>query len=179
MSMSYYARYIMRYATRTLKGVPSAYWIVAVGILIALLAATRKVRLSAFVSYFFMLLTMTVLARLRTYTTQYELIPFWSYREFFSQGGARLLAQMLWNVIVFMPLGALLCRRPFRWALLIGFACSACIEVAQVVTKRGCFEFDDMFHNVLGTAIGYGLAALLLKLFAKLFTGAGAKPPGE
>jgi glycopeptide antibiotics resistance protein len=175
MSMSNYARYIMRYATRILRGVPSAYWIAAAGILIVLLAATRKIRPGLFASYVFLLLTVTVLTRQRTYMAQYELIPFWSYRAFFSKGGKRLLAQMLWNVIVFIPVGLLLCRRPFRWALLIGFACSACIEALQLALKCGFFEFDDMFHNVLGTAIGYGLAAL----FVKLFSGAEKESPEE
>jgi len=31
------------------------------------------------------------------------------------------------------------------------------IEVIQLVFKLGLFEFDDVFHNVLGAVIGYGL----------------------
>ena len=142
---------------------------------VVLLAATRKIRLSLFASYVFLLLAVAVLTRRRTYAAQYELAPFWSYREYFSTGNRRLLAQMIWNVVIFAPVGALLRKRPFRWALLIGFVCSACIEVLQLALKCGCFEFDDMLHNVLGTALGYGLAAL----FVKLFSGTDAEPPEE
>jgi glycopeptide antibiotics resistance protein len=38
--------------------------------------------------------------------------------------------------------------------ILIGFLISLTIEILQLVTKRGLFEFDDIFHNTLGVAIG-------------------------
>jgi glycopeptide antibiotics resistance protein len=43
--------------------------------------------------------------------------------------------------------------RPGR-IILIGFLISLTIEILQLVTKRGLFEFDDIFHNTLGVAIG-------------------------
>ncbi len=38
--------------------------------------------------------------------------------------------------------------------ILIGFLFSTGIEVTQLLTYRGLFEFDDIFYNTLGTAIG-------------------------
>ena len=31
---------------------------------------------------------------------------------------------------------------------------SVLIELAQLISYRGLFEFDDMIHNALGTAVG-------------------------
>ena len=43
----------------------------------------------------------------------------------------------------------------FRRVVLSGFFTSFTIEVMQLLLKRGLFEFDDMFHNTIGVAIGY------------------------
>lgn len=39
----------------------------------------------------------------------------------------------------------------------IGGGFSLLIEVIPLVFKRGFAEFDDVFHNVLGGAIGFGV----------------------
>ena len=41
--------------------------------------------------------------------------------------------------------------------LLIGGGFSVLIETLQFVLKRGFAEFDDVFHNVLGCLIGFGV----------------------
>ena len=41
--------------------------------------------------------------------------------------------------------------------LAVGGGFSLLIEVLQFVSRRGFAEFDDVFHNVLGCAIGFGL----------------------
>jgi glycopeptide antibiotics resistance protein len=46
-------------------------------------------------------------------------------------------------------------RKVFRRVILLGFFTSLTIEILQLVAKRGLFEFDDIFHNTLGVAIGY------------------------
>ena len=38
------------------------------------------------------------------------------------------------------------------------------IELIQLVFKLGLFEFDDIFHNVLGAMIGYGLSKCCKKI---------------
>jgi glycopeptide antibiotics resistance protein len=80
----------------------------------------------------------------------------------------------IFNVFMLLPVGALLPiisggngrksgekssienrtkTRPGR-IILIGFLISLTIEILQLVTKRGLFEFDDIFHNTLGVAVG-------------------------
>ena len=41
---------------------------------------------------------------------------------------------------------------------------SVLIEPAQLVSCRGLFEFDDVIHNALGTAVGVLLALGIRRL---------------
>ena len=66
------------------------------------------------------------------------------------------------NVVAFVPIGLLLgCAfgKRMKWwkVLLIGGGFSLLIETLQFVLKRGFAEFDDVFHNVLGCLIGWGV----------------------
>lgn len=74
------------------------------------------------------------------------------------------------NVFLFLPFGFLLAfvaKRNFLQSLLIGFAFSVCIEALQYVFSFGMCEIDDVFHNSLGTSLGYGYWKALRWLEAK------------
>ena len=107
-----------------------------------------------------LVLTSTVLARTVMKKAIYKLTLFWSYTAIAS-GKKHLLAEVILNVVLFLPVGFLLPvvweKARLRHAVLAGAAFSAIIEVSQLLTRRGWFEFDDMIHNALGAAIGYGL----------------------
>lgn len=67
------------------------------------------------------------------------------------------------------PLGFLL---PFiskkfdslRNILLSAFTFTIFIELFQLITHRGIFELDDLFHNTIGAMIGYFIAKLFLEI---------------
>ena len=67
------------------------------------------------------------------------------------------------NVIGFIPVGFLLASVLSSTSLSIFLAIpvasliSLSIELLQLITSRGLFEFDDVFHNSLGAVIGVGL----------------------
>lgn len=65
------------------------------------------------------------------------------------------------NVVAFIPIGLLLgCafdRMKWWQVLLIGGAFSLLIETLQFVLKRGFAEVDDVWHNVVGCMVGYGV----------------------
>lgn len=66
---------------------------------------------------------------------------------------------------MFVPLGILLplCSRwhkKFYRTYLTGLAFTIAIELIQLVSRRGIFELDDIFNNLLGTMIGYGIYRL-------------------
>ena len=89
---------------------------------------------------------------------------FWSYREIFSDSGAR--ADILKNIWLFIPLGAILYRLyPQKTILFVPLLLSIMIELVQLTTGTGLCELDDMFSNGLGGCIGFamehGLAQIL------------------
>lgn len=115
-----------------------------------------------FCIYVGMLLSGMLIDRQSDEKEWYMLTPFWSYMALYREWNIYLAIQIIVNVLVFVPWGILL---PNIWAkagrvnvlLLSILAFSASIEVIQFIGKRGLFEFDDMFHNVLGAFIGYGI----------------------
>ena len=113
------------------------------------------------VEYMVLLLVLAVLTRKVHPARAFDISPFWSYREVLRSGKDALLTQNIANVLAFVPIGLLLgCAfgRMKCWkALVIGGGFSLLIAVLQFVFKRGFAEFDDVFHNVLGCAIGFGV----------------------
>lgn len=95
----------------------------------------------------------------------YELALFWSYRRAFETGEDFLLWENFANVAAFIPMGMFmeeLGRKFFHWyaCVALGGGVSVLIEVTQLLTKRGLFEFDDILHNTLGALLGVGIAIL-------------------
>ena len=66
------------------------------------------------------------------------------------------------NVIMFVPFGAFL---PAMWpklqrawkAIPAGVLTIVLVEIVQLLTLRGRCDIDDVFLNVIGIAVGYGL----------------------
>ena len=97
-----------------------------------------------------------------------EWIPFWSYYQVFAVDDSPLAWQMLYNILVFVPMGIFLPVnfqkvRKLRDVVLCTVGLSLIIEVLQLVLKLGLFEFDDLFHNTLGAVIGYGVWRMIRK----------------
>lgn len=71
--------------------------------------------------------------------------------------------QILTNIIMFVPVGVL-AGRIWRWkGLWVAAGLCVGIEILQLVTSRGLCEFDDLIHNVVGTAIGLIIVMLVKK----------------
>ncbi len=120
--------------------------------------------------YLSFVLTITIISRIPSITVQYNFIPFWSYKAIFS-GEVKLIAQVFWNVVLFIPIGILLMlflitKHKSVIVLFLSLLLSSSIEVIQLVTHRGLFEFDDIVHNSLGAIIGvylYYFASSIVK----------------
>ena len=128
------------------------------------------ISLPLFAFYLSFVLTITIIARIPSITVQYNFIPFWSYKAIFS-GELKLIAQVFWNVVLFIPIGILLMlflttKHKSVIVLFLSLLLSSSIEVIQLVTHRGLFEFDDIVHNSLGAIIGIGLY-YFVRLFVK------------
>ncbi|MBR0523895.1 MAG: VanZ family protein [Prevotella sp.] len=75
------------------------------------------------------------------------------------------------NIILFVPFGVLFpavtdWKKMWR-TVVAGVGFSLIIETIQLITSRGCFDFDDVLLNCLGTVIGFGLYNTAWKLFTK------------
>ena len=141
--------------------IPAYYYLIAVvfGVVIGLWKKDWSI--GFLVGYVFFLLAETVLIR-KPGTLRYELIPFWSWAEVFKKWpmtstGKMYLRQILLNIVMFIPVGMVLSGKVGWKGILIAAGLSAMIEITQLVTHRGLFEFDDIIHNTLGATAGYGL----------------------
>lgn len=89
---------------------------------------------------------------------RYQLRFLWSYERIFA-GSKEMLREVILNILMLMPAGALLPAmfgKKIRRVngLLLGIITSSTIELLQLATCTGLFEFDDIFHNSLGCMLG-------------------------
>lgn len=115
------------------------------------------------VGYVFLIFASTVISRTMGADFKVEWRLFWSYVAI-KKGKEYLLYLNIANVLMLIPVGFLVSCIGFmnyKKAILTGIMVSGVIEVFQLISKRGLFEFDDIFHNTLGCVIGY----LVYRLF--------------
>ena len=109
------------------------------------------------IPYMYLVLIITLLWRKPTYTHNIK-PPFWEITELI-KGNESLLFDIIANTIMLFPLGILAplwLRKAdnVKKVALTGFLVSLVIEITQLITTRGYFEIDDLFHNTLGAVIG-------------------------
>ncbi len=94
--------------------------------------------------------------------------------------------QVVFNVALFVPLGAYLRHRrlPVLGVVGVGFCVSALIEFTQLTGNwflfpcpYRLFDVDDLFANTLGTAVGLLFAPLLRKMYGRTDLPAEAPRP--
>ena len=71
------------------------------------------------------------------------------------------------NLLLFAPLGGVLCLRNWGWAQAVAtaFALSVAIELVQLVVPGRTTSVDDVIFNTLGGAVGWVLARELSSRF--------------
>lgn len=120
--------------------------------------------------YILFVLTITLFSRRSKGHTAYILDVFWSYRAALEKK-PELLVQNFWNIVLFIPNGAMLCfllRPGWKKTAFVSAAFTISIEAAQLFTCRGLFELDDILHNMAGAMIGYFLCRFALKTRKKI-----------
>lgn len=129
--------------------------------------------------YFLLVLIVTFGTRLPDRHMQYQLIPFLVYRQAW-QGDRSKLFEIVCNIALFAPFGVIWpLWRPGKKSTFFGTlgyaaAFSFCIEIGQLVSHIGYFEFDDILNNVLGAVLGYGLFCLCRRIYGiclKMYSG--------
>ena len=81
------------------------------------------------------------------------------------------VAQILGNVFMLVPLGAMLPIlnakfRSVKNTAIAGLLFSMFIEFTQYYTGRGLFEVDDILHNTLGAVTGYFFYIIFSRIIA-------------
>lgn len=116
-------------------------------------------------AYLFFFIINSIVLRTTDEATGINILPFWTYHAILQGGGRcrRMVEQAILNILITIPIGALL---PAVWekfnlwkTLLFGLAFSIIHEVLQFLLHKGLCEVDDVFHNILGVLIGYGIYA--------------------
>lgn len=128
------------------------------------------------VEYVFLLFCLTVGYRATEEGRAYDFHPFWSYKAI-AEGHFDLVSENIMNVAVFIPVGSLAGiamqeanKKMSGWkmAAAIGLCVSVTIELAQFLFRRGFSELDDVFHNTLGSLIGFALFVVLKSIVFKI-----------
>lgn len=123
---------------------------------------------TAFWFYMYLIFVYTFLTRTGKSDYAINLMPFWSYQHIVSTHEFRIVLQVLLNCLMFIPVGILV---PWSYenilhedelkkrntVLLFGLMVSVSVECLQLFTKTGLFEWDDVFHNMIGMILGYGI----------------------
>lgn len=87
-----------------------------------------------------------------------EILRFWNYRE--ELGFMAVFTNLAGNVICFVPFGAILPvlnrrARNFFVITFLSFEFSLLVECAQLISKVGSFDVDDLMLNTLGGVTGF------------------------
>ena len=127
--------------------------------------------LSILAFYLAFVFTLTIYARKVTPEAMMQPVLFWSYK-YIASGDRGMFFEVFWNVVLFMPYGflaSIISKSKAKWSVLLsGSMLSVAIELTQLLTHRGLFEYDDMVHNTLGTIIGIALYYLAAKIILSI-----------
>lgn len=139
------------------------WFVIIVGILLCMaFSFTRQEwALPLFASYVLFMAYIT-LAR-RNETGNINIIPFWSYMQFFQNASIRY--EILNNIWLFVPFGVavhrFVKRKTWKESAAAPFFFSAAIEMTQLLFKVGLCEMDDVISNTVGGIIGFVIADML------------------
>ena len=130
-----------------------------------LIVKHKAIAITILVTYLFFVLCITLSGRVAASYYSYKLQPLWSWRMIL-RGERKLIAENIWNIVLFVPIGILIpiAVSPNKWIIGLPFALSVFIEVTQLLSKIGLFEFDDIIHNTIGALVGI-LIYRIIRLF--------------
>jgi glycopeptide antibiotics resistance protein len=92
------------------------------------------------------------------------------YIRYYHNDSMNVFANLFGNVLIFMPLGALIPlsfpETDHWWMILLhAFWLSLCIELFQLVSHFGAFDVDDIFLNTLGGMLGFYLFLIIRTIY--------------
>jgi glycopeptide antibiotics resistance protein len=126
-----------------------------------------------FAGYFIMVMGVTFLNRGPNFSGM-NLSFFSTYLEAWHHFSLRYWQFVILNIVMFVPFGILLPLLHSRfqraiWTIGAALLFTLSIESVQLMTGYGNFVVDDLFNNLLGSIIGYGIIMSLITLKARRF----------
>ena len=120
-----------------------------------------------FFIWFLLVLQITIFSRNTSPQLSAELTLFWCIKDAWLNKNSVNWYFVIGNIFLFIPFGLIFAIffRTMRklWKISIGaFILSLSIETIQLIFRKGLFELDDLFNNVIGAIIGYGLVVLMI-----------------
>lgn len=133
----------------------------------------RKLNYQKFISailllgWFAVVLALTTFSRGANFERWFNFKLFSGYVSAWNQWSLSEWQLIIFNMLMFAPLGPLLPllskrTRRFGPAVCVSLLVTTGIETLQVVTRRGIFELDDIFHNTLGGIAGFLIMIAIL-----------------
>ena len=94
---------------------------------------------------------------------------FRSYKEAWYSFNSATWRYIYLNILMLVPLGVLLPLlhkrfRKFSWLIGTALLMTLTIEIVQLATGLGIFDLDDLFNNILGAVIGYGIVMAIIMI---------------
>jgi len=133
------------------------------------LAINKAIIISLLAGYILAVLYGTLFSRTGLNSGSVNLHIFSSYIAAWNSFSLRSWQQLVFNIVLFIPLGALLplLKKQFEkpyWTIGTGFLFSLSLELNQLLSDRGSFDLDDLLNNLAGTVIGYCIVMAILKI---------------
>ena len=126
------------------------------------IAISKKWSLGLLIAYSFLIVADTILIRSSYVGQHFQPQIFWSYRR------PDLRMEIVGNILMFIPVGVF-GGVLWRWkCVILAAGLSFAIELTQLISCRGLFEFDDIIHNTLGAVIGVGVVMIARWVWNKI-----------
>lgn len=136
----------------------------------------RRLSIGIFFVYFVLLIWL-VLFKFQTnlsVLTNHRSINLIPFSETMEVNGRFELSEIIYNILVFVPLGVYLVvlkpAWPFVKKFILCISCSLLFEVLQYVFAIGASDITDLISNSMGGVLGILLGKVFYRLFSKKAT---------
>jgi glycopeptide antibiotics resistance protein len=124
------------------------------------LSKTQGIILFLLSCWLLLVLALTTLSRGANFTGSFNIDFFSAYVNAWNKWSISELQLIIFNMLMFTPLGFLLPllwkkAEKFKTTFFVSIGLTIGIEIIQLLTGTGIFEFDDLFHNCIGSLFGY------------------------
>lgn len=124
------------------------------------------------ICWFFLVIGITMLNRGANFEGWFNFRLFSGYISAWNNWSLSEIQLIIFNMLMFVPLGFLLPLllnefKKIKTLFITSFLVTILIETLQLVTKRGVFELDDIFHNTMGSLLGYFIITSIIMYLEK------------